>query len=100
MPLVDWVSEFWTPLVGYAPEVVFLTKGWFGFRFRKAEDSTLILEKLWVYGGGSLMLKHWRVSFDPALDYFRHQAFMGVTTRVTAPFVECEGFGSHWKHTG
>ena len=33
----------------------------------------LILEKLWSYGGGSLMLKRWHVSFDPAQDYFCHR---------------------------
>jgi hypothetical protein len=66
MPLCDWVSENWYLLLGYIPEVVFLTKGWFDFHFKRAEDSALILEKLWSYGGGSLMLKRWHVSFDPA----------------------------------
>ena len=34
MPLIDWVSENWYPLLGYVLEVVFLTKGWFDFRFK------------------------------------------------------------------
>jgi hypothetical protein len=63
MPLEEWVSTNWCPLLGYKPEVVFLTKGWFGFHFKRMEDSEMILEKAWSYDGGSLMLKRWRVSF-------------------------------------
>jgi hypothetical protein len=47
-----------------------MTRGWFGFRFKKYEDTTLILDQFWILDGGSLMLKPWRVSFDPTHEYF------------------------------
>jgi hypothetical protein len=47
-----------------------LSKGWMGFIFKSLEDSTLILNKFWSYGGGSLMLKRWRVGFNPETEYF------------------------------
>lgn len=30
------------------------------------------MDKLWVIDGSSMMLKHWRVCFDPANDYFQY----------------------------
>jgi hypothetical protein len=32
--LPAWVMTTWVPLLGYAPEVLFLSRGWFGFLFR------------------------------------------------------------------
>jgi hypothetical protein len=55
--------------------VVYLTKGWFGFHFKRTEDTELILEKVWSYDGSSLMIKRWRVSFDPSHDYFQFRHF-------------------------
>jgi hypothetical protein len=58
-------------LLGYSPELVTLTRGWFGFIFKSPEDTMKVLEKTWVINGGSLMLKRWRVSFDSTNDYFQ-----------------------------
>jgi hypothetical protein len=65
MSLEDWVSVHWKPLLGYNSVVFYLTKGWFGFQFKRIEDTELILGRAWTYDGGSLMIKRWRVSFDP-----------------------------------
>jgi hypothetical protein len=100
MPLVEWVSSTWFLLLGYMPEVVFLTKGWFDFRFKRVEDSAFILEKPWSYDGGSLMLKRWRVSFDPTQDYFCYRHLWVLLPGLATAFVECKGFGSHWKCSG
>jgi hypothetical protein len=42
-----------------------LSRGWFGFIFKSPEDTLVVLDKLWVIDGNNLMLKCWRVCFDP-----------------------------------
>jgi hypothetical protein len=71
--LEDWVEKTWRPLLGYVPTFSHLGCGWIYFQFKSPEDSTNILECLWTLDGSSLMLKRWRVSFDPSQDYFRHR---------------------------
>jgi hypothetical protein len=53
------------------PEVIYLTKGWIGFVCNSPEDATLLLSSLWVFGGSSIMLKWWRIAFNPDKDYFQ-----------------------------
>jgi hypothetical protein len=69
-PLLVWMDKYWAPTLGYSPEVLYLSKGWLGFICRTPEDTTLLLASRWVFGGSSLMLKRWRVAFDPTSDYF------------------------------
>jgi hypothetical protein len=64
-PLDEWVLRSWEPLLGYSPEVLSLPRGWMGFVFKSPEDSELVLNKFWSYDGGSMMLKRWRISFNP-----------------------------------
>jgi hypothetical protein len=71
--LSDWVEHTWRPRLGYVSEIVFLTKGWFGFICNMLKDSTQLLTHRWVIGGCSLMIKRWRVSFNPETDYFQHR---------------------------
>jgi hypothetical protein len=59
------------PLLGYAPETIFLKGGWLGFHCRNPEDATLLLSSFWVYDGSSLMLKRWRLAFNPETDFFQ-----------------------------
>jgi hypothetical protein len=72
-PVSEWVLKHWTPLLGYEPEVLYLTKGWLGFICRTSEDATLLLNSHWVFGGSSLMLKRWRVAFDPTTEHFQYR---------------------------
>jgi hypothetical protein len=65
-----WVEQVWSSLLGYTPEVLYLSKGWFGFLCKSPEDILLLLENMWVNGGSSLMLKRWQVAFDPVSEYF------------------------------
>jgi hypothetical protein len=65
-PLHTWVKAKWAPLLGYTPDVFFLPRGWLGFRFHSSEDVEKILGRIWSFDTGSLMLKRWRISFDPA----------------------------------
>jgi hypothetical protein len=73
IPLLAWVQNTWTPLLGYVPEILDLTKGWVGFICRTPEDVSILLDRFWVLGGSSLMLKRWRVAFDPATEHFQHR---------------------------
>jgi hypothetical protein len=86
MSLEDWVNVHWSPLLGYKPDVFYLTKGWFGFHFKQIEDTELILGKVWTFDGGSLMIKRWRVSFDPAHDYFRFKHFWVLLSGLSLHF--------------
>jgi hypothetical protein len=69
--ILDWVSNTWSPLLGYTPETMIQTRGWYCFIFNSPKDSMRILQATWVLKGGSLMLKIWRVGFDPAIEYFQ-----------------------------
>jgi hypothetical protein len=70
-PVSVWIDKHWVPLLGYAPEILYLTKGWLGFICKTPEDATLLLDSRWVFGGSSLMLKRWRVAFDPSTEHFQ-----------------------------
>jgi hypothetical protein len=67
------VIKKWTPILGYTPEIVYLTKGWMGFICNTPEDVSLLLNKFWVLGRSSLMLKRWRIAFDPETEHFQHR---------------------------
>ena len=49
----------WIPLLGHCPELLYLPRGWLGFIFKNPEDSEKVLNTLWSFDGGSLMLKWW-----------------------------------------
>jgi hypothetical protein len=68
----DWVLQNWVPILGYASEILYLTKGWMGFIYKTPEDVTLLLNRFWVMGRSSLMLKRWRVAFDQLTEHFQH----------------------------
>jgi len=57
IPLPVWVDEKWAPVLGYTPQILYLTIGWLRFWFNKLKDTLLILDKLWVVDGCNLMLK-------------------------------------------
>jgi hypothetical protein len=73
MLLPIWVEQAWGALLRYATEVLSLTKGWFGIICNPPEDASLLLARRWVIGGSILMIKHWRVDFDPVTEYFQHR---------------------------
>jgi hypothetical protein len=50
-----------------------LKGGWFGFHCKTPEDASLLLSSFWTYDGSSLMLKRWRLAFNPDTDYFQHR---------------------------
>jgi hypothetical protein len=65
-----WITTHWKSLLGYIPKTLLLQQGWLGFIFRKPKDTVLILERLWAFDEGSLMLKRWRLGFNPSLEFF------------------------------
>jgi hypothetical protein len=72
-PLENWVKTEWSPIIGYSPEILYLKKGWLGFLCRTPEDASMLLSSSWVFGGSSLMLKRWRMAFNPDSDYFQYR---------------------------
>jgi hypothetical protein len=66
----EWVQRFWKPLLGYTPEILSLSRGWMGFMFKNPKDSETVISKFWSFDGGSLMIKMWRLSFNPETEYF------------------------------
>ena len=61
----EWVEHNWKRELGYAPEIRYLTKGWYGFICRSPEDSARSLAKKWMVGRSSMMIKRWRLDFNP-----------------------------------
>jgi hypothetical protein len=53
------------------PEIRYLTKGWYGFICKSPEDSARLLAKRWVVGRSSMMIKRWRLAFNPETKYFQ-----------------------------
>jgi hypothetical protein len=68
-----WITKHWKPILGYIPKIHLLQQGWLAFIFRNSEDSTLILDNFWPIDGGSLMLKRWRLGFNPSTEFFSHR---------------------------
>jgi len=68
--LEDWIDNTWNPILGYLPKFHLLQHGWLGFIFKSPEDATLILGSFWPIDGGSLMLKRWRLGFNPSTEFF------------------------------
>jgi hypothetical protein len=81
--------------LGYAPKTVTLTRGWYCFIFRSPEDSMKVLQDTWVLNGGSLMLKIWRVGFDPVSGVFPVQTHLGALTWLVNTVLEQGRLCSH-----
>lgn len=62
--VAKWAEEKWKPLVGYAPVVVMLTRGWFAFRFKKEEELRRVLNLNWQLKNAPVLLKLWHPLFD------------------------------------
>jgi hypothetical protein len=67
----EWVEHNWKRELGYAPEIRYLTKGWYGFICRSPEDSARSLAKKWMVGRSSMMIKRWRLDFNPDTESFQ-----------------------------
>jgi hypothetical protein len=65
-----WLERIWVPVIGYLPEIIFLTKGWVGIICASPEDVELLLSRKWINGKSSLLLKRWRLDFNPEIEYF------------------------------
>jgi hypothetical protein len=68
--VIELGGENMEPITWVFSEMI-LIRGWFCFIFRTPEDSMKILQETWILNGGSLMLKRWRVGFDPVTEYFQ-----------------------------
>jgi len=62
--VADWVEGNWKPLLGYAPVVVMLNRGWFAFKFIKEEELRRVLNMNWHLNHSPVLLKPWHPLFD------------------------------------
>ena len=62
---MDWVGDYWKPLLTYITTIILLSNSWIVFVFLDAAHASLILEKIWRIGLGSLVLGRWHSHFDP-----------------------------------
>jgi hypothetical protein len=83
-PMSDWIKNNWVPFLGYAPELLCLTKGWMGFICKTSKDANILLKTFWVIGGSNLLLKRWRVAFEPADETLSVPTLMGPLVRLSA----------------
>jgi hypothetical protein len=90
----EWVELNWKPVLGYSPEIIYLTKGWVGFICNTPEDTALLLAQRWVIGGSSLMIKRWHLAFNPETKYFQFRHLWVLLPRITSTDVECDCPGS------
>jgi hypothetical protein len=57
------------------------------------EDSARLLAKRWMVGRSSMMIKRWRLDFNPDTKSFPEAPPLGITPGSTLTFVECGGHG-------
>ena len=65
-----WVEEVCKPLLGYTPIVYTLVKGWHCFFLNSSKDVAVLMERVWNYINGSIMLKRWTHLFNPEMEHF------------------------------
>jgi hypothetical protein len=85
---IVWIERVWVPVLGYLPEVIFLTKGWVGIICATPEDAELLLSRNWINGKSSLMLKRWRLAFSPETEYFSVRHNLGIDSWTPSIFME------------
>lgn len=61
----QWLSDQWSPILGYTPIISLMMKDWYSFHFLKEKDLEVILGKPWVKGRSFLYLSRWYMGFDP-----------------------------------
>jgi len=62
--VIEWADLNWREEVGYVPEVVTLTRGWFAFKFLIEDHLRWVLNKNWSLDHTPLLLKPWSPLFD------------------------------------
>jgi hypothetical protein len=87
-PIQEWMQRTWYPILGYIPQLTFLEKGWLGFLCRTPEDVVTLLASRWIFGASSIMLKRWRLSFDPHSEYFTKRHLWVLLPRASSPILE------------
>jgi hypothetical protein len=62
--IIAWTQSVWEEHLGYAPEVIELSRNWFAFNFLQPEHAKWVLGKNWSVNFSPLLLKPWSPLFD------------------------------------
>jgi hypothetical protein len=62
--IISWTKSVWEEHLGYAPEVIELSRNWFAFLFLQPEHAKWVLSKNWSVNSSPLLLKPWSPLFD------------------------------------
>jgi len=66
--VIAWVVSNWQSHLGYAPEVVTLKGGWFGFNFKADDHAKWVLNRNWNICSAPFLLKPWHPLFDASCE--------------------------------
>jgi len=62
--LLEWVGIYWVEKLKQLPMVQILAKGWFMFKFKKAEEVAWVMKFPWYIDSSPVLLKKWTLLFD------------------------------------
>jgi hypothetical protein len=79
-------------MLGYLSKIFVLIKGWLCFLFKSAVDVESILQKTWLVKSGTLMLKHWHITFNPVKEHFRYRHLWVLLPGCPLVFWNLEAF--------
>ena len=68
---MNWLENSMTSFLGYSPILNFLLKGWHSITCRSELDMVVVLQRPWLWGNCSLVLKRWHPTFNPKLELFK-----------------------------
>jgi hypothetical protein len=67
--LKDWAGNLWTGHLGYVSTVKILGRGWFAFKFARAEDALWVLKSPWSIDSTPILFKLWTPLFDAGKEW-------------------------------
>lgn len=66
--LKTWATDVWGQHLVDVPFVQTFVRGWFAFRFARADHTNWVLSSFWHFEHAPVLLKRWTPLFDPATE--------------------------------
>jgi hypothetical protein len=96
--VIKWVNNEWNSYLGYCAGFITFMKGWVCFQFMKDNDLHKVLDRFWMLGKGSLVLKKWKVDFNPLYESLLKESFVDVTPWDSSSSLVQRFFGGYCQH--